>query len=380
MIARFRLFLDFPVYVEDGSVFSTYTFERQCYGVRVLPLSQAKADPSELEYSAEVWKQVVAALEPCDHPRYSEAIAINGRPSYKANLLTIDFVKKEFERGRPKEMKDVYGDPTETLAFDVANEVIRTLRVLSRGPTMKAITPQSSFWRLDYLDDSEHELPRDESKVRQRHGSRFKFEISAMTPDLWRRMIDAEMTIGSHIWDALLLDAEALLTEIGPAIAVANTALEIFIPWALNQLVAFKSTSDSAPPTAQGATDRAAFTPELWEWPFNRGDWYQNPSVEDQYSVLLKALTGRSLKDNGNLWEGLTRLRRARNSFSHGGLPAIDRSRKIAVTKDEVTKLIDMAKSIINWVEELLPEPCRRPKFVPGHQVELPLPDFGPPA
>jgi hypothetical protein len=54
----------------------------------------------------------------------------------------------------------------------------------------------------------------------------------------------------------------------------------------------------------------------------------REPTVEDQFSVLLSVLVGHSLKDNARLWERLVNLRDARNSFVHTGV-----CRMVAITR-----------------------------------------------
>ena len=99
------------------------------------------------------------------------------------------------------------------------------------------------------------------------------------------------------IYISLVLDSEAALPDAGAAIALASTALETLIETHLGRLAAAKC-------------------PELWSWIANRG---HGPSTEEQFDVLLKIFSGKSLKDEKGLWDAFQRLQRARNKFVHTG-------------------------------------------------------------
>jgi hypothetical protein len=98
----------------------------------------------------------------------------------------------------------------------------------------------------------------------------------------------------------LLLDAVGLLPDIGPALVLAATSLETLITDALDEL----SAGASAVPQS------------LWMWINDRGDYRKEPSVLEQYDALSKVFTGRSLRDEIELWEA---------PFVHGGKPPIER-------------------------------------------------------
>jgi hypothetical protein len=118
-----------------------------------------------------------------------------------------------------------------------------------------------------------------------------RFHATCVTQEVWDCIRSLPIDFSLHTWDALLLDAVSLLPDVAPAIVVANAALETFIPWALNQL-----------------HDGKKFPPKLWSWIHNRGDWYKEPSVEDQFDTLLEVLSGRSLKEDKDLWEAFKNL------------------------------------------------------------------------
>src|SRR2546430_5920135 len=205
------------------------------------------------------------------------------------------------------------------------------------------LSPQMTFWRLDYLTDTEEELPLNPSVFRRRFGTPVSWRITGMNHHVWSKVRALPTDFTPQIWNNLLLDAEALLPDIGTSITVANAALETFISWCLDQLAPL-----------------ANLPPELWEWINSRGDWYKEPSVNEQFDKLLRILTGKSLKVEVQLWEALQNLRKARNSFSHGGKPFIGNKE---VTMELAYTLISRAKEIVDCVEALLPAVNRRPKL-----------------
>jgi len=142
----------------------------------------------------------------------------------------------------------------------------------------------------------------------------------------------------------LLLDAYALLPQIGPAIVLAYTAIETRIAQALDRLAAL-----------------TGLNPLLWMWLTDRGDFTKDPSTAEQLDVLSRALAGKSLKDDTGLWESFQNLRTARNRFVHEGMASIGKQR-LAVDDNRAQQLINGAELIIDWIENLLPEDERRPR------------------
>ena len=142
-------------------------------------------------------------------------------------------------------------------------------------------------------------------------------------------------------WERLLLDAEGLLPEVGPAVVLAAAALENLIAYIL------------------GILARPAVTPAgLWDWTTQREDTFARPSVEEQFDSLLKVFTGKSLKtDAALLWVSFKHLKTARNKFVHQGVALIG---KTEVTPETAATLVDGARKVVDWVEQLLPTELRR--------------------
>jgi hypothetical protein len=80
-------------------------------------------------------------------------------------------------------------------------------------------------------------------------------------------------------------------------------------------------------------------------------------AVAEKFDVVLRALTGHSLKDEAQLWRYHKELRDARNTLVHKGLAMVGTSR---VDARKARELVGGAEKIIKWVELLLPEAKRR--------------------
>jgi hypothetical protein len=142
----------------------------------------------------------------------------------------------------------------------------------------------------------------------------------------------------------------AALPSVGTAVVLAATSLEVFISTLLDQLASKQGVSDN-----------------LWKWIRDRdGKALQQPSVEDQFDVLLKEFTGHSLKEDAVLWEAFKNLKSARNSFVHEGTARIGNN---ALTKDDAHVLVGRVDGIIGRIREWIPENIRWP--VPQVNVNL---------
>jgi hypothetical protein len=133
-----------------------------------------------------------------------------------------------------------------------------------------------------------------------------------------------------------LLDAFALLPDVGPAVVLANTALEVRINQVLDETV---------PSTGVG--------PALWAWITDRERFWQEPSTADRFDVLLRALTSRSLADEPDLWKAFKNLRAARNSFVHAGELRIGKRATQSVTVEMAQDLLMKAQRILDWLDSV---------------------------
>lgn len=351
MIARLTILLPFTLSVRQVDRFGEYEFDLGEHRVKIYPPCQAAVNPRDTEAVSPVpMNDVLELLKPADVQEVTDSILMDGAPTIQANLLQIDFAKAAFDRRRPPataspEDLETHGDPSARLAFAVANSFLARIRSITRGSQVKSVSPKSTFWQLEYLTDNEEELPPGPHLVRRKRQAPYSFRVTGLNAEVWNKAQTLPVDFKLPTWEILLLDAEAALPEVGLCVVLGYTALETFVEWILNQLV-----------------PRGGVPETLWKWINERLDW-QAPSVPEQFGQLLKTFSGKSLKDDNNLWEAFQNLRKARNSFVHEGKAFIG---KDEVTVERATTLIVQAKAIVDWVEPVLPEALRRLKLERG--------------
>jgi hypothetical protein len=237
--------------------------------------------------------------------------------------------------------------PPEQVRFlNGQSRVLDRLRFVTRGFRVKPLDVPHTTWRITYLNNDETELSKEEGLVRGRGAIGFHLHWTAVTSQVWDDIHQLPPDYVSPAWDTLLLDAANLLPEIGPPVVLAATALEVFISYILNELA-----------------ERSTVPRELWTWINNRGDgigWLREPTVEEQFDMLLHVLLGISLKENNRLWEAFRHLRQARNSFVHGGRARIG---KQVLTAEDAQRLIPAAVEIIRFIRDRLPEDMQWPIY-----------------
>lgn len=355
MIARFKVLLPYQFHLRSGDELVPFELVAGAYAVRVHPPLQCKwAISMGLLAAGPVELDEVARLDVVQPPIETGLFLLKDRPSIVTDLLQVDFLKPDFDRrdyvGADPEhfwsQKELdHGDPSITFAFDVVNDILARFRLVTRGLQIKPVTPFSTWWRLEYLTDEAQELQPDPHLLRGRASMVTREQWCGMTADTWQAIASLSADFVPATWDTLLLDARSLLPDVGASIAVANAALETFIAWALDELAVV-----------------SRLDPTLWQWINSRGHFLQEPSTDDQYDMLLRVLTGRSLKDEPRLWGEYRELRRARNSFIHAGTAmATGKHGKAPVTSARASDLAYAAGEIVAWVETLLPPSLRRP-------------------
>jgi hypothetical protein len=201
----------------------------------------------------------------------------------------------------------------------------------------------ATSWQIRFLDDEAVELPRVEDLRRGETSFRSAWTFAFLTKAIWEgaQALPAEFTASA--WDRLLLAAESLLPDIGPALVLAHTAIETRIESALRVVA--------------GTEDPGA---GLLKWMTNRGAYWKEPSVPDQLGPILRALSGHSLADDQVLWKTFKDLNGARNKFVHEGRATIE---GLPVTLEKAVELIERTGKIIDWIEALLPPAERRPQY-----------------
>jgi hypothetical protein len=341
VIARLRVRLPFTLHVVHVDTFSPHEFPYQGFTVRIWCPSRSKVQHSDVRPNSDVpLRMIVNNLEPAEPQPVSSSVLVDGTGTIEADMLQIDFIKPSFDR-RPNSE-----DPPKELLFLVVNRFLARLRTLTRAAQIQPLRPEHTFWRVDYIEDDGSPLARDERNIRRRANSTGEGRIVPVTTGLWLALASVPADFEPSLWDSLLLDAFGQLPNVGPAIVLANTALEIRIATALDALV-----------------QTVNIPPALWQWINDRGDYRKEPSVSEQFDSLLAAFTGKSLKEESVLWGEFQKLRQARNSFAHDGRALIGKSRREEVTPEIATKLLQQAHAIIDWIDALLPAEMQRPKL-----------------
>jgi hypothetical protein len=282
------------------------------------------------------------AFNPAEKPPPEEGVVIGeDRAVIRCDAIAVEIRASEFERRTEKATESARS--ILALACEAVNGVFERIRVLTRATHLKPLDPESGsvLFRLTFMDDDHNRLPKAEGQVGGLGSSTFRLENLVVTNALW----EAAVRIGEfeiQPWDELFLDAAGLDVELGPSVVLAAAAVETRIAHALSTLATGKLPE------------------ELWTWIEDRhgGD----PSVADQLDVLLRTLGGRSLKDDPRLWEAGVHLRQARNTFVHEGQATFGKART-PVTRQKARELVAQAGEIIEFIEALLPEEERRPRF-----------------
>ena len=206
---------------------------------------------------------------------------------------------------------------------------------------------------IQYLNDDGSELPKEPDKPRALTAQPFRVSLVGLTPAIWENIYSLPPGFSAPIWDTLYLNAIAALPHIGTAVVLAATALEVFIAQTLNHL----AVESDAPA-------------ELWEWVNKRENRDNNPSVEEQFSGLLKMLVGHSLKENTALWQDFMNLKTARNKFVHEGVAMVGGQ---PISDSEAKRLVHQAAAVINCIRQWLPESVQWPSFEPSTKFEISL-------
>ncbi len=294
-------------------------------------------------------RETLLKLSPVPQPTILQTLTINGKLVYQANALEIVFQKDAFDRRRVLDRDD--HDPKPEFIFKVANSFLAKLRSITQGSDVKLLGEQNALWRLEYLTDAQEELPHDPELFRATSGFGIHGSLTVVNKDIIEKVASLPQNYEMQTWETLILDAEALLPDVRASLVLAFSALETLIAIALDYFV-------TTTPTPPG----------LWKWVNKRDFWLKEPSVDEKYTVLLKILTNKSLKDDPALWQSFVDLRKARNSIAHTGKPTLNRRE---INPEQAGQLIGGAKNIINWIEQVLPEIMRRPIYATQTNINI---------
>lgn len=259
-----------------------------------------------------------------------DGFTVDEQETYLANALCVDVIG-EFDR-----REGPVGSEYRT-ALAVASRMLSLFRSLARGPFV--LPPdEHTTWRVRYLNDDETEFEQMDGLVRGRGtASSGRIPRAWVAPEIWHALSMTREGAPPPS-DELLLDAFNLWPHIGASVVLAYTAIEVRIATALDLLVKRSAHSVSA---------------AIWIWINNRGNFLNEPSVEEQLSDILEILSGRSLKRESPLWGAYCDLRKARNSFVHEGKSVL--AGGAVVTPDKASELIARAQEIVDWIEASRP-------------------------
>lgn len=326
MIARLYLALPFHLAVPEATEFALWAYEDE--GCRVVIHPPIRTDKP-------------ARGDP------PETVTIDSKPAVVCNGLQIDFHKQAFDRAANGNL----WDPPLTIISRAVASFITRLRIVARAHHTAVPDLLQSTWRLVYLNDDGSDLQPDPDLVRAKAARAFEMNVVALSTEVWEGIHSLPPDYEPPVWSTLSLDARAALPDIGVAIVLASSSLEVFIGTTLGALAS--------------ALNRDS---ELWSWVNNRRDWLKAPSVEEQFDSLLKLMTGHSLKEEPGLWQSFRNLRTARNNFVHGGRAEVGGT---PLSLSQAQELVQNADKAIAWIRQWLPEDLRWPEFILSTKVSM---------
>ena len=158
---------------------------------------------------------------------------------------------------------------------------------------------------------------------------------------MWTNFRQLDPSFAAPLWSTLLSEALVVLPNVGASLVLTATSLEVFIASTLDALAAVALNNSP-----------------LWTWINNRKQRSSNPGPEEQFSKLLEILGSQSLTTDNSLWESYQSLRKARNSFAHGGVATLGVA---PVTEQQAREFIEIAWQITKFVRDHLPEQIKWP-------------------
>jgi len=340
MIARFHVFLPFDLFITDEEQFGMQgqvSDPALSNAHIVIPTAWGYAERPDP--TGTIHEVAFAWLSKVKEPAFSESCLYDTRRTARVNVLAFDFTAEDFDRAKDQLLES---GPLIQYAYETVNHFLSRLRVYARLPQVRSLTPTIDPWQVQFLNDSQELLPQEDGKLRMARSGAVNLGVFAFKSDAIKTVSEKWASPEPYIWDQLLLDAYLLWPNIGSSIVTAFAALETFAAWALE---IFQSTNH-------------VFSDEGWNWINDRGNWMKDPSVEEQYDVLLSILAAKSLKSETELWTAFKELKSARNSIAHEGIAKLHKVTPVDAAKAKM--LIDGAAKIIDWVEALLPEVHRR--------------------
>ncbi len=326
MIARVFVYTSYRFDLKDDEAVSIYDDEEGGYSFRIYPPSSRHILSS--------FAPPIPVSELADKVTLKQDLTSLVLPSL--DLIRIDFKRPSFDR-----QNEVFDPPPEVI-FRIANSFLIRLRYVTRSAHIRLLTAQDFMWEVTYLNDDGSEL-NDELLYGRASGNK-PISYTAINNDVWEAVHSLPLDFMPPPWDGLLLDARAALPEIGLAVTLAATALEVFVSFTLDRLA-----------------ERSAIPSDLWEW-INRREILKQPSLEEQFGELLRILSGKSLTENKDLWQKYKNLKSARNNYVHEGKAKVSK-KSSPLQLVEAAKLVQSATDVISFVRSGLPDELKWPDF-----------------
>jgi len=308
MIARVLIYLPFKILIHKEEHFPIYSVTDSDYVIEFYPPGRDSN----------------AVFEP--EPKI---IKMDDKEAFYANFIQIDFIKDKFNLSS----HDVFDPPLDKINR-VLNSFLIRLKHTTQSPQIHPLQIDSYRLCITYINETGKSDEKVDENIVGKCKERVEFNFVALNKDLWDDTFSNRSNLTSQRWTNLLLDANDELPNIGSAVVLAFTALEIFISEILDQL------SSKNVPT------------DLWTWINSR---QKEPKTVEQYDLLLKIFTGHTLKDEPKLWDAFNHLKSARDTFVHGGVARITR-KSDELEIDEARKLIQQADEITLRIREWLPK------------------------
>jgi hypothetical protein len=219
MLARLYILMPYNVIVPEGAEFQIYETQDGDYKVRFLP---PQRDP---------------AMMFGPHP---SNLTLNGKPAFDANVMRIDFYKEDFDRTAAGPI-----DPPEDVIQRAVGDFHTRLRFTTRAAHASTVAFPWNQWRLEYTKDEGSKLEAHEGYVTAMGRSRLRWSFIGISPEVWDNAFRLPSEFEVPSWDGLRLDAIAALPNVGTALVLAATSLEVFISVLLDDLASSKRLSDS---------------------------------------------------------------------------------------------------------------------------------------
>jgi hypothetical protein len=88
------------------------------------------------------------------------------------------------------------------------------------------ISSLNAPWTIEYISNTEESLPANTGLLSARMGTHWRLEDQSITEEIWIRASGLPFDYEPIRWDTLLLDAQQVVSQVGPALVLAVTAVK----------------------------------------------------------------------------------------------------------------------------------------------------------